>query len=458
MPGLLDFINTPEGVGLLSAVAGGLATARRGTPLNNLGRAGIAGLTGYSQAKDDIYQKDQLKKANELRDIQIAEAKRIQGLNSQLGGLFDKYKTPGSPGTPDRTVFNNPNAFSALTPTQNKSPFDLTTVDAPKPQLDFSTTTTPGTPETKPGLDYEGLNREAEPLLAQLDPASYFKSKLEEAKKLKAPIKLGKDERLIKPGTFEEIIGAAPKPKDYNKPFFDDGTPNPAYQEYANRNAAASAARQSIILPKVEQSARIESNTDFVKNVYRPTLDSSKKNLELVAQLEAFEKLPIADKTGWGTNAKAKAYNVLTTLDLGSKEAQDFASSAQAFNSVVNRQIFTLLQDQKGPQTEGDAQRAVNTFASLENTPQANQFIIDFTKAVANKKNSEASHYRKNYSKALAGGDLSELERSYIDSPEGQRSIWDDPVLKKWQPAQPQANGLSPAGAAAYEKYKPKGR
>lgn len=45
--GLLDFVQTPEGQGLLSAVAGGLAGARRGTPLNNLGQAGISGLIGY---------------------------------------------------------------------------------------------------------------------------------------------------------------------------------------------------------------------------------------------------------------------------------------------------------------------------------------------------------------------------------------------------------------------------
>ena len=50
--GLLDegFLTSPAGIGLLSAVAGGLAGARRGAPINNMGRAGLAGLMGYSNA------------------------------------------------------------------------------------------------------------------------------------------------------------------------------------------------------------------------------------------------------------------------------------------------------------------------------------------------------------------------------------------------------------------------
>ena len=56
MAGLLDgwgdFIRTPEGQGLLSAAFGGLAGARKGEPINSLGRAGLAGLGGYSGAQD----------------------------------------------------------------------------------------------------------------------------------------------------------------------------------------------------------------------------------------------------------------------------------------------------------------------------------------------------------------------------------------------------------------------
>ena len=48
MKGLLDFASTPAGQGLLAAAFGGLAGARRGQPINSIGRAGLAGLAGHS--------------------------------------------------------------------------------------------------------------------------------------------------------------------------------------------------------------------------------------------------------------------------------------------------------------------------------------------------------------------------------------------------------------------------
>lgn len=71
--GLLDFISTPEGQGLLSAVAGGLASARRGAPLNAIGAGGMAGLMGYGNALDRNQQTADKSRTNQLRDLQIAQ-------------------------------------------------------------------------------------------------------------------------------------------------------------------------------------------------------------------------------------------------------------------------------------------------------------------------------------------------------------------------------------------------
>lgn len=75
--GLLDqfseFAKTPEGQGLLSAAFGGLAGAKRGQPLNSIGRAGLAGLTGYSTAIDR--QGDEAEKAfqRQYRTLQMSK-------------------------------------------------------------------------------------------------------------------------------------------------------------------------------------------------------------------------------------------------------------------------------------------------------------------------------------------------------------------------------------------------
>lgn len=78
MAGLLDWMGTPEGQGLLSAAFGGFAGARRGQPLNSLGRAGLSGLSGYADATDRQTQADQLAKRNELFDMQLAQMRQAQ--------------------------------------------------------------------------------------------------------------------------------------------------------------------------------------------------------------------------------------------------------------------------------------------------------------------------------------------------------------------------------------------
>lgn len=71
--GLLDFMNTPEGQGLLSAAFGGMASARRGAPINSIGRAGLAGLQGYSGAIDQQNQRTEQEAQTKYRNMQIAQ-------------------------------------------------------------------------------------------------------------------------------------------------------------------------------------------------------------------------------------------------------------------------------------------------------------------------------------------------------------------------------------------------
>jgi hypothetical protein len=80
MAGLLDFVKTPEGQGLLSAVAGGLAGARRGAPVNSVGRGLLAGLAGYGNAQDRQAQEQERalmeqdrQQTRAMRDMQMGQ-------------------------------------------------------------------------------------------------------------------------------------------------------------------------------------------------------------------------------------------------------------------------------------------------------------------------------------------------------------------------------------------------
>lgn len=93
--GLLNFAGTPAGQGLLTAAFSGLAGARRGQPWNNLGRAGVAGLLGYSQAQDQQMQMSRQGTAQKLADIQLQQAQQAQADQQDLRTTAQQfYKAP----------------------------------------------------------------------------------------------------------------------------------------------------------------------------------------------------------------------------------------------------------------------------------------------------------------------------------------------------------------------------
>nr|WP_315447166.1 hypothetical protein [uncultured Pseudomonas sp.] len=86
MNGLLDFVKTPAGQGLLAAAFGGLASARsdRG-PLNTLGAAGLSGIAGYSAASSNALKQQ---KADMLQR-QAQTIPTLYGKGADGGDTFD---------------------------------------------------------------------------------------------------------------------------------------------------------------------------------------------------------------------------------------------------------------------------------------------------------------------------------------------------------------------------------
>ena len=78
MDGLLDFAASPAGQGLLGAVFSGLAGARRGQPINNVGRAGMAGLIGYNQAQQNQAEAAKDMQRSKLFDMQVQQMQEQQ--------------------------------------------------------------------------------------------------------------------------------------------------------------------------------------------------------------------------------------------------------------------------------------------------------------------------------------------------------------------------------------------
>lgn len=76
--GLLDFLNSPGGMGLLSAVGAGLAGARRGGTLNAVGSGLLGGVQGYAQGQQFQQQQQFNQQRQKLFDMQVQQMQEQQ--------------------------------------------------------------------------------------------------------------------------------------------------------------------------------------------------------------------------------------------------------------------------------------------------------------------------------------------------------------------------------------------
>lgn len=176
----------------------------------------------------------------------------------------------------------------------------------------------------------------------------------------------------------------------------------------------------------VSQSAATKLNDDWVSGSYRPTLDAAGAASNLIGTITAMRAIPL--DTGFGAEYQGAAANLLTSL--GVENAASVATNTQKFQSLAMDRLQTELMKQKGPQTEGDAERAGQTFAKLGNTPEANKFIFDFAEAKANMDMRKAAFYEAALPLARQSGDLTEVDRRWRAL---QGSVWDDPLLTPYK-------------------------
>jgi len=133
-------------------------------------------------------------------------------------------------------------------------------------------------------------------------------------------------------------------------------------------------------------------------------------------------------KTGFGTDAQKAAASVLASL--GIPEAAQFATDAQTFLASTQQAVLQRQLEQKGPQTESDAQRITQTGAQLGNTAEANRFLIDVAKGQYKRDIEQRNFFDKWWSqnKTYEGA-----ENAWYAG-DGGKSLFDRPELKKYAP------------------------
>lgn len=178
---------------------------------------------------------------------------------------------------------------------------------------------------------------------------------------------------------------------------------------------------------------------DQFKNV------SKASDLALKSMPAIESNLNILDKgfdTGFGTEAITAGAKVLAAL--GVKDAEKFATNSQSFLANANAAVLQKQLEQKGPQTESDAQRITQTGAQLGNTKEANKFVLNVAKAQLQRDIDQRNFYA-NWRSNSKTKTLEGAEDAWNAGP-GSKSLFERPELKKYT-APTRAN----AGAATVD-------
>lgn len=356
----------------------------------DLAHGGLLGLQAYGGAKDAQSRRAEEEQQRQMRQMQMDEMKRASGVRGAMTQAAQRNFQPGMP---------------QMLPT------------------DYETPSGPAGPGT---FNMQGYATD----LMRAGPEGIQQGigLLSQLRQQSAPIKLGKDDRLVNPLTHKEVLPAAPGEK------WEVVGRDPLTKQNIQRNTVTGEIKavgsmppnvNTTILPGERQEAK-DLGTLRVKGFgeLQATAASARKENAI---LSAIEKLPI--ETGKLTPLNSTVAAWLTAAGAKDEDLKRLASGGQAFSAFASDLVMQKQIAQKGPQTESDAKRLQMTQAQLGNEADANRLIITFQK-VANDRLVEQERFYANWlakHKTLEGAD-----QAWFDG-KGGKSLWDEPALKRYQ-------------------------
>jgi hypothetical protein len=191
-------------------------------------------------------------------------------------------------------------------------------------------------------------------------------------------------------------------------------------------HAPSSVTNVNMGLEREEQKAKGKSNVEMYGDIRTDASVARKLNAQFESQSRT---LDAGFKTGFGTEAKTAAANVLASL--GVEDAAQYATNAQTFKAAAIEAVLQKQLAQKGPQTESDAKRIAETGTQLGNTTEANRFVIDIARAQNDKAIKQQEFFDKYW---RSNGTYEGAEAAWYDG-EGGKSLFESPRMSKYSGA-----------------------
>ena len=257
------------------------------------------------------------------------------------------------------------------------------------------------------------------------------------------PLVVGPSSSVLSGGVFKQAPAAPEKMVASLAEFEAFQKMTPAAQTAFMQMKRAGQPSTTVQLPPQEKAEQGARGTLLVKeygdisvaaNLAAKTMPSIDANLNILNK--GFE-------TGFGTETKTAGAKVLAAL--GVQDAEKFATNAQIFQAKATEAVLQKQLEQRGPSTEGDAQRIDQVGAQLGKTTAGNKFLLTIGKEQLKRDMERRSFYDgwwKN-NKTYDGAE------SAWYAGEGGKSLFDRPALKQYAGGPDAAARIPGQGAAA---------
>ena len=144
--------------------------------------------------------------------------------------------------------------------------------------------------------------------------------------------------------------------------------------------------------------------------------EQSRAAQDRINQYEALESLYNSGlQTGWGEEAKNNIAKVLNGLGVSQSALDSLGfqniANFEGMQNLQSKAVMGALLEQKGVQTEGDAQRAAQTWAQIGNTKEGNLWVNQYAKNLAQRQIERSDYIIKEAYKQ--GGNVSAAENKW---------------------------------------------
>lgn len=225
--------------------------------------------------------------------------------------------------------------------------------------------------------------------------------------------------------------------------------------EYAKKNGykgtfeqfkVLSTPKTTVSVSNVQEREEAKKYGEFLVDDYKAVKTLATQAVKSIPAIES--NLAILNKgfdTGSFTEAKTAAAKVLGAL--GVKDAEQYAANSQAFLANANAAVLQKQLEQKGPQTEADAQRITQTGSQLGNTKAANEFVLKVAKAQLQRDIEQRDFYAawRDKNQTFNGA-----ENAWSSGP-GNKSLFERPELKPYA-AGPNVKEVAPDRTKGLDK------